>query len=766
MSYEQLRLIMKGPESLDEVPQMLQLINSYKEQLDGQILEDIEQYKRNVDLNEDLQSLLQQYQTTRTRAEETKSKVNSITSAILHFDQCKRNLVQSMTIIKRLQMLIKANEELTVVLATHDYKKIYHFFTAVKDLLNFFKPYKSISEINQLSLSIGKTQNKLVDDIFIDFEEYSIKSQANEDLLYGCLILESIDNKYKDKLLNWFYNHQLKEIKSIFEGEAGSLENLDRRYVYFKNTLKEVQDVYLKEFPQEWSIDIELSKIFCNYTKQDLSGLLNSSMDSKLLLDSLTTTLDFEKYLNSKFDTSDFDRIILRVFEPFISIWIKEQDRSLDAKFLEFMSIPKIPQEFTSTNNLDELIILLKVNNVPNISNSSVELFRTFQKILARLLKLSNGEALIELSKVFTRSLYRYNDKILSPILPAQDANLTGIEPIKYLTMLINTGDYVVNNINDLEEVFKNVIDKEYKDKIVFDQVQEVYYRLISKSTDALLTKISNDLKFSWREFSNTNWTNMESTRETSVYMNDMIKSLTDNIKIILPLIIRDSFSKNFCNRLVELIVNLFLNNLNLAKPLSLLNIEQIESDIKVLKSKVVQFQLYSNPNYTTSKDEQTPSNLYIKFVNTQFSKLDIVLKLLTTPTLPVDNLVENYFLLIGDKSVKNFKKILRLKNIEKSQQQKYIESFKLQLTMDNDLVEESHILSVIQDELEKEEKLAILIPKNPLTPDTKSPKLLTSNIKLNNLRDFALSGENRLNENFRTFGKFFRKDHTSEKPL
>ena len=59
----------------------------------------------------------------------------------------------------------------------------------------------------------------MIDDVFMDFEEY--KNKDEEQLLFGARILELIDVKYKDKLLAWFYNLQLQDLQEILVARLG-----------------------------------------------------------------------------------------------------------------------------------------------------------------------------------------------------------------------------------------------------------------------------------------------------------------------------------------------------------------------------------------------------------------------------------------------------------------------------------------------------------------------------------------------------------------
>lgn len=54
--------------------------------------------------------------------------------------------------------------------------------------------------------------------------------------------------------------------------------------------------------------------------------------------------------------------------------------------------------------------------------------------------------------------------------------------------------------------------------------------------------------------------------------------------------------------------------------------------------------------------------NRFTKIVNKGIGKIETILKMILTPHDPSEGLVENYLLLIGDKNINNFQKILELK--------------------------------------------------------------------------------------------------------
>lgn len=769
-----LNKILVSPDSIEELPELLAHINSCKRQLNKQLNEDIKQYQSPSKIEENVQSLVDELAAVRQKSGATQEIISSMTSSMQNLDKCKRNLVHLMTVLKRLQMFVSANESLIAIMPKKDYKEILHSFGVVKDLVTFFKPYKSIDSINRLSLSVAQTQSKLVDDIFIDFEEYVTHKSPNPDLKYACEILEIIDKKYKDKLLTWFYNHQLKDIKSIFNNldEAGSLDNLNRRYIYFNNILANTHDKFILHFPESWNVPFELSNLFCTLTRQDLDSLLSSSTPSGNLLEALTSTLNFENNLNKIFKTQNFERSILKVFEPYLYIWVNDQDKQLNSKFMEFYSVTQIPSEYVGAKTEEEFMQTLRMNSTPNISVSSIELFKSFHKILQSGTKISNGQVLVNLTKLFSKYISEFLYKILLPMVTTDEKILVGIEPLKYLTMILNTGDYMISNIGDLEEEIKSIVIDPLKNNITLGAIRDNFIDLINKSIQSLLLKIVNDLKFAWRHFANENWLHIESELVTSNYVKDYQLIIVKNVSIIFPLIIREGYVNNFCDRLIEIIIASFLDNFYLIKPMTNTKVRQLQVDIENLKKFSFTLPLYANPNYKSDSGEKSTSRnsrFYDKNVNQQFKKLETILDLFLVPNKPVEDLVLKYIELIGDRSEKNFRKVLNLKGINEDEVEPYLENFKVQISFQNTLQHESAIVS----QLRESEKTQVTTKRTTNTtrsatilpePEMKSPILLAPSLpNINNieknLRELALSGENQVTR-FKNFSKFFRKDN------
>lgn len=785
----QLPQLFPNEDSLSNIGEVLEYISKQKSAANAELARQVKIYQSPITVSPDVSEVARSLTDMRKNALAAHSNILKVTSQIQKLDTTKNNLVLSMKVLKRLQMLISAFSNLTEVIKGHDYEEIATHLGAVRGLMEFFKPYKSIDEIAALNQRIHQTQNKLVDDIFIDFEDSFTNHITNDKLTYGCEILEMTDARQKDKLLSWFYNIQLKEILSIFgsASEAGSLENIGRRYIFFDNVLSNFSGKYSTVFPSNWMVDVELSKLFCELTKQDIATQLSShKVSSSIILDSLTHTLAFEKQLNAKFESSSFSGVILSLFEPYLSTWVNDQDSTIQAKFLEFLLREKLPAEIVKATTTADLMHLLQVNSVPNFAESSVELFKLFQKSLTQSTRLSSGEILVDLSKVFAKYLQRYHSTVLLPVLKLALEHSQGIEPIKYLTMLINTADYVIKNSNDLQDKVSNMVLEKYRNEISFETQRSLYFELIGGAIIALVLKVTSDLSFLWRQFENKSWDSIESVSEVSNYMEEIIRILSDDHRLICPLIIRESYVRNYADKLIDQIISDVMERLKVIKPLSILAIEQLMLDVSKVKAFLEKVPLYSDPNFDSQKpiqdkDSQSPKS-YLRHLQLKFSRLETLLKLLLTPALPVDNIVESYLTMIGDQSTSNLKKVLDLKGIPSLEQAKYVENFKLQLTMRSDLLVESPIMAGLGDftaieagshpsSQEQPGEVDVRELVNSKSPEPNIPDFLKNNsakiqaLKLNNaFKDFSINGENhvnKFNENFKNFGKFFRKDNS-----
>jgi hypothetical protein len=172
----------------------------------------------------------------------------------------------------------------------------------------------------------------------------------------------------------------------------------------------------------------------------------------------------------------------------------------------------------------------------------------------------------------------------------------------------------------------------------------------------------------------------------------------------------------------------------------------------------------------------------YNRIVNKGISKVEAILKTVMSPTEPSEGYVENYLLLIGDKHVGNFTRLLELKGIKKPEQGALVDMFHRRIGQHDNLVENSNLLpleSSISNNLSttNSSNNAIVLPNSITTSLSTMASTAASNF--NNYNSNISSNSNsvsptqlnssptegtrgRLNENFRKLvmtGMAFRKD-------
>lgn len=719
-----------SPNALNDIENLMNYTNLYQLQLEDDIVKQRQEYKELLSqseeelewksLDDQVVRLVESFDNLKVSVESTGHTINSMTENIKELDYSKKNLTFTMTTFKRLQMLVVAYDRLEKQLEKEKqikkYSEIKQLLSAVLELNSYFQDFKSIDEINELHKQIESLKNKLIQDIFKDFDLEIEDQLVNDELIEACYILEILGDAYKERLQNWYIKTTLKSITEIFTSteEAGSLDNLNRRFVYFQNILSNFEGRHLKVFPKSWDMSVRLSKEFCAYTKADLKEVLGketslkSSSDVNILLNSLSQTLGFEQFLNKKYqyhkdfdehikDSSvpDFTRSISDVFEPFLSYWVDSQVSVIDEKIQEFMRpdimFNKIGEDVKDADKED--------NDSINILESAAELFRIYRQMLSQLSKLTTGKTLAKLSGVFGKCLIRYKNKILESILPDSKSFVSvdmesQKQGIDLICLVLNTASYCSSTINQLEEKFKSLInDETLCSKIQFEEANDGFIQLIAYCINLLFYKIENDLQYSWKELANFNWKVLNEVSGESRYITSLKSSIKDNCQYMFNSISKTTYIRNLIDKIVDMLLKNTLANIIKLEPISTIMAEQFKLDLQELKSFVNLL-----PTLVLNQKKSVVSASFKTQVNQQFKNMDNLMKIMMVSTKPMDVFIDSYFTIIGDCNFANFLKVLQLKGVMKEEGSekdkfKYMDMFKMQLGLYEEANPESALI-------------------------------------------------------------------------
>lgn len=687
------------------------MLSSYQDELDDEIdLLEEEQDKANAEClarmeasEAELTELFKRIDNVRERALHTERNITEMTADIKQLDNTKKNLTLSMTALKRLQMLTTAYEQLRALIKTKQYRECAQLLQAVIQLMAYFRSYRSIEQIAALNRNVSELQRELLEQICEDFEITFAKEEVlqKQGLLHeSCLVIDALGDAAKNRLITWYCNTELRQYRTIFRGdqEAGSLDNIDRRYAWFRKTMKVYDEEHSAIFPQHWRVGEILAHVFSEGTKEDFQGILSRStrggqnLDVRLLLSCLQQTLDFEHSLERKFSTSSRTSTdtatsatetsssivsISEAFKPYLGLWVDQQDKELARLVQEYRARPSRPpdEEF----------------NPEHVIPSSTELIKFYQLSLNQCAKLSTGQPLLDLTRVFGRYLEQYSQQVLLFYISEKPSGNTPsrIPTVEDIIMTLNTADYCYNTSNQLEEKIKSRIDDQYREQVDLQSQADAFMGIASAAVRGLVRRVEVDLEPSWREMRNTGFGKIEICENNSPYIPGLQNRIKDKTSFILQSLHKQQYARAFADNFVELLSNTYIANTGQCKPISEAGAEQMLLDTHEIKKTLSQL-MPGNP----------PPATFLKRVSASIGKVEPLLKTLQVNPSPPEALVQAYLIHIADLSDTNFKKVLDLKAIKnRSEHAQLLELYqmhKLSPRYQGSLVEKNPLLTAL----------------------------------------------------------------------
>ncbi|KAF7902498.1 hypothetical protein EAF00_002401 [Botryotinia globosa] len=686
---DHLNTIFSHPSTLSSIDQTAAALQTHQDELSDNIANlvatqaynDDSSLKRMQSAKSELADLFRKIESVRTRAIQTEQTITSMTADIKRLDGTKKNLTLSMTALKRLQMLTTAYEQLRGLAKTRQYRECASLLQAVLQLMKHFHSYRSIDQIATLSRGVSELQRELLEQVCEDFEMAFAKGEVGSKkavLAESCLVMDALGDNARARLVTWYVNTQLREYRQVFRGndEAGSLDNIGRRYSWFRRMLKTFEDEHAGIFPAGWRVNEVLANAFCEGTRDDFKGILERSMrrtdgsriDVNLLLSCLQETMDFEQSLEKRFATETrasidtlssiedkpltFHGSISEAFEPYLSLWVDSQDKQLATM------IPKY--------RIQPLLAADEEFSPQAVIASSIELFHFYKTSLAQCAKLSTSERLLDFSKILAKYLDQYAQQVLLFFLQG-----AGGPSLENTILVLNTADYWHANTQQLEDNLKRRIDSELAPKVDLSSQSDTFMGVASAAVLSLVNRVELDCEGAWREMKNTNWSKMESVGDQSSYVAELLKHVNDQAGEILPLVGKQQYARAFCDNVVEHLANTYIANIVQCRPVSEVGAEQMLLDKYVLTKG-----LTTLLSHSPTPSSATANTAFQKRVNNIMARLDPLLKTLQVRPSPPEGLVQAYLIHIADRSDTNFRKILELKGVRKQDQASLVEMF------------------------------------------------------------------------------------------
>ncbi|GAA5971234.1 hypothetical protein JCM11641_004197 [Rhodosporidiobolus odoratus] len=648
-----------------------------------ELLERYQDPRKMNDLQELIGDLLSQVTAIRDAATESEVVVRDITRDIQSLDLAKRNLVASMNALKRFQMLVNAFDQLTRLAKSRKYRDTSQALAAVKELSQYFNTFSSVERVAAVRRGVLEVQNVLRVQVMKDFEE-AFSSEAaragkNATLTDACLVIDALGDDAKNNLMRWYSLLVLRDYRRIFgsASEAGQLDNISRRFAWFRRVLKAHEDESGSIFPATWNVGAVLAGGFGEVTKNDLKSVLAktaSTLNVSLLLESIAQTAEFERETARKYSLT-FEAIlelsqisyggvepktsITSVFEPYLGVFVDAQDKTLAGML----------QSFTSSR-----ISLSPSDNPSAVLPSSTELFYFYREALERCAKLSVRQPLLDLCKVYRKWLKTYAEDVLTAALIRFDRRLSGegrpnLQELQTACLVLSTAEYCLETATQLEERLREVIDPPLADRVSFTHEKDLFTSVVSSALLAILRELELTIEPAMTSMARSPWREAEYVSSESAYMGELERGIQAVVAAVREGVEQKKYVRNTCDKVVGLVLAKFTQSIVKCRPIAQTGAEQILLDLQALKSCLLHLVLApGDPN-------PIPTS-YSRYVSRNVQTIDTLLKVIMTPEDPAEEFVKHYILLVPCQSFSDFQKVLDLKGVRRADQNHLLDLF------------------------------------------------------------------------------------------
>ncbi|KAF7306010.1 hypothetical protein HMN09_00755500 [Mycena chlorophos] len=679
-----------------------------------------EELKNNQDparmqlIQEMISDLFGQMSRIREKATESEAVVRNITKDIQVLDLAKKNLIHSMTTLKRLQMLANALTQLEDLVKDRKYAEVAQTLEAVKQISASFKQYMSVQRISQIWKRVQELQGEIRTCLDQDFDALRVHSYLQDPakpvkataIADACLVVDVLGGDTRIQIIERYVAIELKEYRRVFRtnDEAGQLDNISRRFAWFRRVLQTHEVEQGRVFPPEWKVGWHLLAKFSEITRDDIAALLSkASLNVKALLDTLQITAEFEASMAKKWATpfqemlnvtaaathSPSPKSIVSAFDPHMGVFVDAQDKQVSLHSVNLCrALARSPRP---SLDVDHPVPEDGEEKAPTVVlPSSTELFYFYGQSLEQCAKLSTGKPLFDLCTLHRKWLRIYAEEVLisnlkRPVSQLRKSTESRFEvtEIQQAALVINTADYCQTTALALEENIRGKINDEYKEKISFQTERDQFFSVISAAIVVQLRELEVACEPAFIAMARSAWGTLKHVTGQSPHIVDLINSVEQVVETVKPLVEQKKYLKNFMDKAASLVVTKFTNALVRSRPLKEIGAEQLLIDLQAVRACLLKM-----------PGESLVTTTYTRGVTKNTSQLEALLKVISTPVDPAEGFILIYTLQIKDASFSNFQKILDLKGTPKAEQNNLLDSF-LTITSTSDELESTSFLSL-----------------------------------------------------------------------
>lgn len=679
-----------------------------------------------------VRQLFDQLEKIRVKAASSESTVREITGDIRMLDTAKNNLVGSMTALKRLQMLESGADRLETLTNQNNLREAAQALQAVKALQASFKAFMAVERVATVWKRINQSQMLLKTAAMGEYERFFLHDSSQPiratQLPDAAQAVDAIGQEAITSLLDWYCTLQLREYRRIFRAtdEAGQLDNVSRRFAWFRRVTKQYEEEHAAGFLDSWQADRALTGRFAEVTREDLKSVLireKARLQVSALLEGLGATLEYEGQASKRFKVPFAELMaanpkavtatpsgitvtaqapvetISSVFEPYLGLFVEAQDKALSELMAGYRRqgavVPKSspyqqqgPDGAASTAPQEQ--------QHHTVLPSSTELFYFYRQTLEQCARLSVREPFRDLCFVFKRYLRTYLDDVLRPALgrTSETASIlrrstsmdsrANVSDLQKWCLVLNTADYCANTCQQLEGRLKERIHPDLKDVITLEPEREAFLTILSASIQVLACEGEFCVEPAFQRMvrpgvNGVAWNAIEDVQGRSEYL-DLLASALEEVAVVIRGDLENKrYLRTWADKIVNLITTKFLYSVVRIRPITKMAAEQLLLDLYEVRTLLMEL-----PQFSPSEASSVLGTSYSKFLEKAIARIEMLLRIVMTPTEggggqdggSNDFFIQEYLKIIGDRSFSNFQKVLELKGLKRIEMNTLIEQF------------------------------------------------------------------------------------------
>jgi hypothetical protein len=598
--------------------------------------------------------------------------MEGINSAIENYSDFMTKIRTATSSLKELESELTAGE-------SDYYRIIAELLVDAQKQMSFFDVYGSIPHVILLNEKLRAIQSEIKRQVSWSFREIGQlvasenngfdesegNSVANENQDLSSLnriyiVVDALGPHFRKDLLERFAQLQLIPYEKLFAAgtKLSTLENLDKRFAWFKRLLSVADHRLTAYIPSRWGLAYHLFAEFVRRTKKHLTDVMSSLEKSVVdrhqhvqsLLKGVKAAAVFEAEMKASFTVSargqdDFDsgdanlngaanleyfnalvsaEQIAQAFDGFLGPYVQQEREELD----------KLMERIMREEDAGTLVEDDGIRKPRDPFTSAKKMFDYIKKSLNRCTGYSTGFTYVSLSKELCISIHHYAES-LKFRCPSPTASKPGKPPVyvinpekeAWLFTIINTGEYCSDALPVLEISMKKNVQALHLEEIDFSAQADAFTDMVSYTLNILCMGVVERLDGSFRKLRQTNWAAVDDVIDDSPYAKEIYGILSEVI-VRARNALSPVYFQQFTMKLVNVVLDALLDSIWKLKRIAKTGAGQLLLDLNGIKEYL---QAMPNKRLEPGRERCPVSKAYIQVVDEKIHNIQVILKLVCT---------------------------------------------------------------------------------------------------------------------------------------